>query len=64
VANTHDIIMSDTPNHPAGTLRAAPEEIRRDSRREFEAEIVKFSLSMPDKIWDDLRNEIQTSLRR
>jgi HD-GYP domain-containing protein (c-di-GMP phosphodiesterase class II) len=58
VANTLDSITSDLPYRHAQSLDAAREEIRRWSGRQFEPQVVEAFLSMPDKIWDDLRNHI------
>jgi putative nucleotidyltransferase with HDIG domain len=64
VANTLDSIASDLPYRPAQSLNAAREEIQRWSGRQFDPEIVKVFLEMPDKIWEDLRQEVvaQTQL--
>lgn len=59
VANTLDSIISDLPYRPAQSLGAAREEIRAWSGRQFDPEIVKVFLEMPDKIWDRLRHEVE-----
>ena len=52
------------PSPPTGfigrqqTLQAAREEIMKWSGRQFDPEVVKVFLEMPDNIWEDLRNEI------
>ena len=58
VANALDSITSDLPYRHAQSLGAAREEIRRWSGRQFDPQVVEAFLSMPDKIWDDLRNHI------
>lgn len=58
IADTLDAITSDRIYRPAQTLKAAREEIARWSGRQFDPEIVKVFLEMPDKIWEDLRREI------
>jgi putative nucleotidyltransferase with HDIG domain len=58
VADTLDAITSDRPYRPAQTLQAAKEEIERWKDRQFDPEVVKVFLEMPDKIWEDLRREI------
>ena len=58
VADTLDAITSDRPYRPAQTVKAAKEEIERWSGRQFDPEIVRVFLSMPDKLWEDLRREI------
>jgi putative nucleotidyltransferase with HDIG domain len=58
VADTLDAITSDRPYRPAQSVKAAKEEIERWSGRQFDPEVVKAFLSMPDNIWEDLRREI------
>ena len=58
IADTLDAITSDRPYRPAQSLKAARAEIERWSGRQFDPEIVKIFLEMPDRIWEDLRNEI------
>jgi cyclic di-GMP phosphodiesterase len=58
VADTLDAITSDRPYRPAQSVKAAKEEIQRWSGRQFDPEVVKAFLSMPDNIWEDLRREI------
>jgi len=58
IADTLDAITSDRAYRPAQTLKAARAEIEKWSGRQFDPEIVKVFLEMPDKIWDDLRREI------
>jgi putative nucleotidyltransferase with HDIG domain len=58
VADTLDAIINDRPYRPAQTLQAARAEIEKWSGRQFDPEVVKVFLDMPDKIWDDLRREI------
>ena len=58
IADTLDAITSDRPYRPAQSLKAAKAEIERWSGRQFDPEIVQVFLEMPDKIWEDLRKEI------
>ncbi|MBS1853166.1 MAG: response regulator [Acidobacteria bacterium] len=60
VADTLDAITSDRPYRAAQTVGAAREEILRWSGRQFDPEVVKVFLSMPDTIWGDLRKQIET----
>jgi putative nucleotidyltransferase with HDIG domain len=60
VADTLDAITSDRVYRPAQTLEAAREEIKKWSGRQFDPEVVKVFLDMPDKIWEDLRHQIDT----
>jgi len=59
IADTLDAITSDRPYRPAQPLEAAKAEILRWSGRQFDPEIVKVFLEMPDNIWKDLRREIE-----
>jgi putative nucleotidyltransferase with HDIG domain len=58
VADTLDAITSDRPYRPAQSLQAAREEIERWSGRQFDPEVVKVFLAMPENIWGDLRRQI------
>jgi putative nucleotidyltransferase with HDIG domain len=58
VADTLDAITSDRPYRPAQTLQAAREEIERWSGKQFDPDVVKVFLSMPENIWGDLRRQI------
>jgi len=62
VADTLDAMTSDRPYRPAQTIAAAREEIQRWSGRQFDPEVVRTFLSMPDNIWTDLRQEIDSQL--
>src|SRR5882724_4021696 len=58
IADTFDAITSDRPYRPKQSDEAAKEEIERWSGRQFDPDVVKAFLSMPDNIWEDLRREI------
>jgi putative nucleotidyltransferase with HDIG domain len=58
VADTLDAITSDRPYRPAQSLEAAKKEIDAWKGRQFDPEVVRVFLDMPDKIWEDLRREI------
>ena len=60
VANTLDSITSELCYRPARTFQAAREEICRGAGRQFDPEIVKVFLSLPDNVWSDLTKEIQS----
>ncbi len=64
LADTLDAITSDRPYRPAQSVQAAREEIERFSGRQFDPEIVKVFLSMPENIWTDLRKQIDAQIYR
>jgi len=64
IADTLDAITSDRPYRPAQTLEAARAEIQKWSGRQFDPDVVKVFLEMPDKIWEDLRRDIDAQIYR
>jgi putative nucleotidyltransferase with HDIG domain len=64
IADTFDAITSDRPYRPAQSPQAAREEIKKWSGRQFDPEVVKVFLEMPDNIWEDLRREIHAQIYR
>ena len=60
VADTLDAIINDRPYRPAQTIEAAREEIRKWSGRQFDPEVVRVFLAMPPKIFEDLRQQINS----
>ena len=64
VADTLDAITSDRVYRRAQTLQAAREEIERWSGRQFDPDVVRTFLSMPENIWGDLRKEIEAQIFR
>jgi len=64
IADTLDAITSDRIYRPAQSLQAAREEIARWAGRQFDPEVVKVFLEMPDNIWEDLRKEIHAQIYR
>jgi putative nucleotidyltransferase with HDIG domain len=64
VADTLDAITSDRPYRAAQPTRAALEEISRYSGTQFDPEVVKTFLSMPESIWEDLRRQINSQIHR
>jgi len=64
LADTMDAIMSDRPYRPAQPFSAARDEIVRWSGRQFDPQIVKVFLQMPETIWMDLRKEINSKIYR
>ena len=64
IADTLDAIMSDRPYRAAQTFSAARDEIVRWSGRQFDPEVVKVFLTIPESIWHDLRKEIDQQIYR
>jgi putative nucleotidyltransferase with HDIG domain len=64
VADTLDAMTSDRPYRAAQSIAAAREEIQRFAGRQFDPEVVKVFLQMPDSIWEDLRKEINSQTYR
>src|SRR6202451_4036353 len=64
IADTLDAIINDRPYRPAQSLEAARAEIKKWSGRQFDPEAVKIFLEMPDKIWEDLRKDIDAQIYR
>jgi putative nucleotidyltransferase with HDIG domain len=62
VADTLDAMTMDRPYRKAQSLAAAREEINRWAGRQFDPEVVKVFLSLPEKIWPDLRKEIDSQV--
>jgi len=63
VADTLDAITSDRPYRRANTFAAARQEILRCSGTQFDPEVVRVYASLPDKLWEDLQNEIKHHAR-
>jgi putative nucleotidyltransferase with HDIG domain len=58
IADTLDAMRSDRDYRKAQSMQAVRDEIGLWSGRQFDPEIVKIFLEMPDNIWEDLRNDI------
>ena len=58
VADTLDAITSDRPYRSRQSDAAARKEIEDWSGRQFDPEVVKIFLAMPENIWEDLRKQI------
>ncbi|MGD0824337.1 MAG: HD domain-containing phosphohydrolase [Terriglobales bacterium] len=58
IADTLDAMRTDRVYRKAQSIEAVRAEIQRWSGRQFDPEIVKVFLEMPDTIWEDLRNDI------
>jgi len=51
-------MRSDRVYRKAQSIQAARKEIELWAGRQFDPEIVREFLAMPDNIWEDLRNDI------
>src|ERR1700678_90927 len=61
IADTLDAMRSDRPYRKAQSIEAARKEIELWSGRQFDPDIVKVFLEMPDNIWEDLRADINAA---
>ena len=64
IADTLDAITSDRPYRKAKSFAAARGEINRCSGTQFDPTVVQAYLSLPDRIWEDLRGEITHHAKR
>lgn len=64
VADTLDAMTSDRPYRAKLPLSVAREEIQRWSGRQFDPQVVRTFLEMPENIWDDLRKGIDEQIHR
>lgn len=62
VINALDAMTTDQPYHSAHTVNAARDEIIRWSGRQFDPAVVKMFLTVPESLWQSLRNELSTQL--
>ncbi len=61
IADTLDAMTSDRVYRPAQSWGAARKEILRCSGTQFDPEIVKVFLEMPDNFWSDLRERVNAA---
>jgi putative nucleotidyltransferase with HDIG domain len=59
VADALDAITSDRPYRSATSFATARKEIRKNIGTQFDPQVVEIFLQMPDRVWEDLRAEIQ-----
>ncbi len=59
IADTFDAMTSDRPYRAAQSIASGRREIERQSGKQFDPEIVKVFLSIPERIWLELRTEIE-----
>ncbi len=64
VADTLDAMVNDRPYRAAQTLGAARKEIELFSGKQFDPEVVKVFLSMPENMWGELCKDIDSQINR
>lgn len=64
IADTLDAITSDRPYRKAKSFAAARGEIKRCAGTQFDPKVVASYLSLTDRIWEDLRGEINHHAKR
>jgi putative nucleotidyltransferase with HDIG domain len=62
IADTLDAIMSDRPYRPRQPFSAARAEIEKWSGRQFDPEVVRVFLGMPESLWEGLRMDIDAQI--
>jgi putative nucleotidyltransferase with HDIG domain len=58
IADTLDAIMSDRPYRPRQPFSAARAEIEKWAGKQFDPDVVKVFLEMPEQLWEGLRKDI------
>jgi putative nucleotidyltransferase with HDIG domain len=64
LADTLDAITSDRPYRAGRSVNVAREEIARCAGTQFDPQVVKVFVAMPEAIWHDLRREIDQQIYR
>jgi putative nucleotidyltransferase with HDIG domain len=59
IADTFDAMTSDRPYRAAQSIASGRREIERNSGKQFDPEIAKVFLSVAERIWLELRTEIE-----
>jgi putative nucleotidyltransferase with HDIG domain len=62
IADTLDAIMSDRPYRQRQSFKAARAEIEKWSGRQFDPDVVRVFLEMPEELWEDLRKDIDAQI--
>jgi len=60
IADALDAITTDRVYRPAQTVGAAREEIKRFEGTQFDPQVVRVFLSMPEGVWSDLRRDLES----
>jgi putative nucleotidyltransferase with HDIG domain len=64
IVDTLDAMTVKRAYRPAQTFQAACQEIKDWSGRQFDPQIVKVFLEIPENIWEDLRRDIDAQIMR
>lgn len=64
VADALDAITSDRPYRNATSFATARREIKKNIGTQFDPDVVNVFLQMPERVWEDLRAEIQGEAQR
>jgi putative nucleotidyltransferase with HDIG domain len=64
IADTLDAITSNRPYRQASTFSEARGEILKCAGTQFDPELVEVYASLPDGLWQDLRDEIDSHMKR
>jgi len=64
VADALEVITTGTSYQPRRSLAEAREEIRLLSGQQFDPKVVDVFLSLPDRLWTDLREQVDSRLER
>jgi putative nucleotidyltransferase with HDIG domain len=60
VADTFDAMTSDRPYRAAQSIASGRREIEKHTGKQFDPEVVNVFLSLPERIWQELRVEIES----
>jgi putative nucleotidyltransferase with HDIG domain len=58
IADTLDAMTSDRPYRQALPFAAAREEIIRESGKQFDSDVVRIFLSLPEQTWENIRRQV------
>jgi putative nucleotidyltransferase with HDIG domain len=64
VADTLDAMTVDRPYRQRQSFQAARDEIKRWSARQFDPDVVQIFLEMPERLWEDLRRDVDAQISR
>jgi cyclic di-GMP phosphodiesterase len=64
IADTLDAMTSDRPYRQALPFKTAREEIIRESGKQFDPDVVRVFLSLPEQTWEDIRRQVANARGR